>query len=88
MHLHWRMATIRNEIEILENPEMRKICEANQMEPMTSSSSGEPGNTFMVSAVSVVADHLQNFNALSKLIDDPNRKVQICATLMVNNRNP
>lgn len=85
------MATIRNEIEILENPEMRKICEANQLESMTSSSSGDSvtkGNTFMVSTVAVVAEHIQNFNALSKLIDDTNRKVQICATLVVNNSNP
>lgn len=87
MHLHWRMATIRNEIEILENPEMRKICEANQLEQMGTSGGDAVGteNTFMVSTVAVVAEHLKNFNALSKLIDDTNRKVQICATLMVIN---
>lgn len=86
MHLHWRMATIRNEIEILENPEMRKICEANKSKQMTSSSSCDAvttGNTFLVSTVAVVAEHLANFNALSNLIDDPNRKVHICSTLMV-----
>lgn len=90
MHLHWRMATIRNEIEILENPEMRKICEENQSEQMTSSSSCDAdttGKTFMVSTVTVIAEHLANLNVLSKLIDDPNRKVQICSTLMVNIRN-
>lgn len=90
MHLHWRMATIRNEIEILENPEMRKICEANQLEALTNSSSGDAettGNTFMVSTASAIAEHLQNFKSLSALVNDTNRKVQICASLMVNIRN-
>lgn len=93
MQLHWRMATIRNELEILENPDMRKICEQNQHNSMVTTTTPENiatahqsvGNVFMVTKVAQPTEHIRYLQALEKIMGDNNSSnVQLCPTLLVS----
>lgn len=85
MRLHLRLAVIRNEIELLENPEMRQMYEEIHF-PTRKTDTGnvtKRSNIFMVSLEGTISDQIEYMNAAKTHVSD-DKSVKIVTTLQVN----
>lgn len=86
MRLHLRLAVIRNEIELLENPEMRQIYEEINFQPMALTNGldrcDHKANVFIVTKEDTIGHQMEYLDA-AKLVIDAGKIVKIIPTLKV-----
>lgn len=81
MKLHLRMNAIKNEIEILENPSMRKVYEVVRFsEDMETASNHSPTEAYIVAHVGTIEQHIEYLKVAKSSIE-PRTVVRICDTL-------
>lgn len=78
MRLHLRLATIKHEIEILENPDMRSIFEEIKFPFLREGSCTE----YMVAQTVSIPQHLFNLEATMNLVGR-NKPAKLCANIQV-----
>lgn len=86
MRLHLRLAVIRNEIELLENPEMRQMYEEIHFPTRitdTDLNVKKRPNIFMVSMEGTISDQIKYMNAAKAHVSE-DESVKIVTTLQVN----
>lgn len=83
MRLHLRLAVIRNEIELLENPEMRKIYEEINFQPKAVTNGDGYANVFIVTKEDTIAHQIEYLTAAKAAIDN-DKVVKIVPTLKVS----
>lgn len=86
IRLHIRLNTIKNEIEILENPEMRQVFEENINSHLNRNglNSKRSCKSFLISLPGSIAEQIKNLDSLKQLIkaDEP---IEIYRSLKVIN---
>lgn len=87
MRLHLRLAVIRNEIELLENPEMRQIYEEINFQPKgiadKMSAIDQQANVFIVTKEDTI-DHQMEYLTAAKAFINADKVVKIIPTLKVS----
>lgn len=87
MRLHLRLVIIRNEIELLENSEMRKIYEEINFHPMGNTNEigahGQQTNVFIVTKVDTIGRQMEYLTAAKTYIN-ADEVVKIIPTLKVS----
>lgn len=82
MRLHLRMAVIKNEIELLENPEMRKMYEEIHFSTKVDGQSSGSTN-YVVSRDGTIAQHM-NYLEAAKVFIAQDKSVKIIPALQVS----
>lgn len=82
MRLHLRLAVIRNEIELLENPAMRKIYEEINFQPKITGNDRNPSSVLIVTKTDTIDHQMEYLAAIRKRIAE-NKVVKISPTLKV-----
>lgn len=84
MRLHLRLAVIRNEIELLENAQMRQIYEEVNFQPKgIANASDRKASVYIVTKEDTIGHQMEYLTAARAFIND-DEVVQIIPTLKVN----
>lgn len=83
MRLHLRLAVIRNEIELLENPEMRRVYEEINFNTKPSNDNGSEAKSYIVTSRGTIDKQIEYFNAAKSFIGD-DKIVHVVPSLKVS----
>lgn len=83
IRMHIRLNTIKNEIDILENPDMRKAFEENLNSNLNGNKSKTTCNSFMVTFPGSITDQINHLHSLKTIINN-DEQIELYRSLKVN----